>query len=424
MNNLHIEKFKNKAKANKSLLANFTYMSILQVFILLTPLITFPYLTRVLGTELYGLVITSQILSSYALIVVRFGFDQVSARHISLWRDNIAKLSEVMSSILSVRFVLWLFCFVFYIAIVLIIPVYREHFYLFAFSYGLTINVLLFPQFFFQGIEQMKFITYINIGIQSIFIILTFIVIKSPDDYLLIPVLRAIGYLLGGIAALLIIFNKYKIKYTTPTWTQIRYYIKDALPLFATDAICTIKDKLSYLLLGICISMSDVVIYDVGSKLTSLAVQPLTIINTVLFPKMAKEKNDRQFIKFGLVVLVSIMTMVVLINLFLKPIAFFLIGKEVPLLPIRLFLLSPLFLGIGSYISSCFIIARGYNRYVFYSILVTTSAYLILLVVLLVIGRLNTVMSFITLTVVAYLIEMLYRMFVARKILRNSNKQL
>ena len=97
----------NLLKSNKTLIENFSYISILQVFILLTPLITYPYLTRVLGTELYGLVITAQILSSYATIVVKFGFDSVSARYISLWREDKSKMSEVMSSILTTRFLLW-----------------------------------------------------------------------------------------------------------------------------------------------------------------------------------------------------------------------------------------------------------------------------------------------------------------------------
>ena len=94
-------------KSHRTLIENFSYISILQVFILLTPLITYPYLTRVLGTELYGLVITAQVLSSYATIVVKFGFDSVSARHISMYRDDKSKLSEIMASILAMRFFLW-----------------------------------------------------------------------------------------------------------------------------------------------------------------------------------------------------------------------------------------------------------------------------------------------------------------------------
>lgn len=412
-----IDEIKSRAKNNKTLLANFSYITVLQVFVLLTPLITYPYLTRVLGTELYGLVITAQILSGYATIIVKFGFDSVSARHVSIWRGDASKLSEIVSSILYLRLILWIASFIIYIIIVIAVPIYRQHFLLFLFSFGLTLNVLLFPQFFFQGIERMKVITFVNVGIQTVFIVLTFIVIKQPEDYLLVPILHTIGYLLGGVAAIYIIFKRYKLSFLIPTREQATYYLKDAFPLFATDAVCTIKDKLNYLLLGVFVNMSEVVVYDVGSKLTSLAVQPLTIISTVIFPRMAQNHSNSLFEKFGYVVFLTIVCIVIVLNLFLHPIVFLLIGKEIPLLPIRLFLLSPLFLGVGSYIGSCLIVARGYNKYMFYSIVITTSVYLILLIILFITNHMNTVMSFIALTIISYLVEMIYRLFVAYKII-------
>lgn len=419
---MNTNKIVNVLHSNKTLLENFSYISLLQVFILLAPFLTYPYLTRVLGTELYGLVLTAQMLASYATIIVRFGFDSVSSRHISINREDKNKLSEIMSSILTMRGGLWIISFVIYIIVVLLIPIYRENLVLFLFSYGLTLNVLLFPQFFFQGIEKMKFITIINVIIQAIFIVLTFIVIKEPADFIYVPLLHAIGYFIGGIISLYIIFHGYGIKFRIPKKSEAEYYFKDALPLFTTDAVCTIKDKLNYLLLGLYVGMSEVVIYDVGSKLTSLAIQPLTIINTVLFPKMAKDRNDNHFKKIGLMVAVAIVVMVIVINIFLEPIVYILIGKSVPLLPVRILLLSPIFLGLSSYISSSLIVARGYNKYMFYSILVTTAAYVILLLGLFVLGQLNTVMSFIALTVVSYFVELLYRVFIANKILTKQIK--
>ena len=415
-----LDSIKKKAQGNHILLANFSYISILQVFILITPLITYPYLTRVLGTELYGLVITAQILSGYATIVVKFGFDSVSARHVSIWREDNIKLSEIISSILVLRMMLWIISFVLYIAIVMAVPIYRQNFLLFLYSFGLTLNVLLFPQFFFQGIERMKIITLINIGIQTVFIVLTFLVIKTPEDYLLVPILHAIGYFIGGFVSIIIIFKCYKLSFFIPCRKQIMFYLKDAFPLFATDAVCTIKDKLNYLLLGIFVNMGEVVVYDIGSKLTSLAVQPLTIISTVIFPRMAKNHNNLLFKKIGVLIFIAIVCIVVFLNVFLHPIVLLLIGKEVPLLPIRLFLLSPLFLGLSSYVGSCLIVARGYNKYMFYSIIVTTTVYILSLAILFFTKQLNTVMSFIALTIISYLVEMLYRMHIAYKILKKE----
>lgn len=409
-------------KNNKTILENFSYITLLQVVVLLAPFITYPYLSRVLGMELYGLVLSAQMLSSYATIIVKFGFDSVSARHISINRDSKDKLSEIMSSIFTMRGSLWIISFILYMIVVLIVPIYREHLWLFLFSFCLTLNVLLFPQFFFQGIEKMKYITFINVGIQAVFVVLTFIVIKSPSDYLFVPLLHAVGYLLGGLVSLYMIFHDYDLSFSFPKKGVALPYFKDALPLFATDTVATVKDKFNYLLLGICVGMGDVVPYDISSKLCAVIIQPLMILNTVIFPKMAREKNNNQFKKIGIVLFCSIAVILFIANIFLRPIVFFLAGKEVDLFPVRFYLFSALFLSIGSYISSSLIVARGYNKYMFYSILVTTTFYLAGLITLFLMNKLDTVMAFISLTVFSYMVEMIYRLFVARKIMKESEE--
>ena len=145
-----VVKYRELLKRHSVLFENFTYISILQIFVMLAPLITYPYLVRVLGSDLYGWVITAQIVASYCSILVDFGFKRVSARHISVFRDNKEKLSEIMSTILTLQAILWLFCLGIYIIVIGLIPAYRQHFWLFVFSFGLTFNELLFPQYFFQ----------------------------------------------------------------------------------------------------------------------------------------------------------------------------------------------------------------------------------------------------------------------------------
>ena len=113
-----VVKYRELLKRHSVLFENFTYISILQIFVMLAPLITYPYLVRVLGSDLYGWVITAQIVASYCSILVDFGFKRVSARHISVFRDNKEKLSEIMSTILTLQAILWLFCLGIYIIVI------------------------------------------------------------------------------------------------------------------------------------------------------------------------------------------------------------------------------------------------------------------------------------------------------------------
>ena len=100
-----------RSKSHKVLIENFSYLAFLQVFLLLYPLITYPYLVDVLGKEIYGIVLTAQMLASYASLFIDFGSNFVCAKHVSINRDNKAKLSEILSNVLFVRLVNVDFCY-------------------------------------------------------------------------------------------------------------------------------------------------------------------------------------------------------------------------------------------------------------------------------------------------------------------------
>lgn len=402
--------------SHKTLIENFSYLSFLQIFLLLYPLITYPYLVRVLGRELYGVVLTAQMLASYASLIIDFGSNYVCAKHVSVHRNDINKLSEILCNVLAVRFVFFLLCCIVFIAIVLVIPDYRKYFWIFLLTYGFTTNDLLFPQFFFQGIEKMKFISIINILTKLIMVALIFILVKEKDDVLLVPVIYSVGFFIGGIISLYLIFVKMHIKIVRPSIKPSFFYLKDSSSIFLTDVVCSIKDKLSYLLVGTFVGMSDVVIYDLGQKLHVLAAKPYTLICTVMFPRFAKDRNLRLLKKVSVLNLSITLALIVVANLFLKEISFFFLHEEINLLPLRLFLFGPLLLSVSYVISNNLFVAFGYNKYMFYSIVVTTIAYAGCLLIALFMGCLNSIMTFICIALISYTVELIYRLYMAHQI--------
>ena len=245
-----------------AILKNISWIALIEIVVLLTPLITYPYLVRVLGKELYGYVITAQVLSSYATIVVDFGSNAVCAKHVSINRSNSLMLSEIVCSVLFVRSFLWLVCFATYMGVVLLIPTYRGWLQLFFCTYFMVLNDVLFPRYFFQGIEDMKMVSLISVFTKLFFVGMIFIFIRDKSDYLWIPILYSIGFALGGVFALWKIFVSMRIKFTFPKWERMKIYIYDSMPILTTDLICTIKDKFNYQLLGFYVGMGEVVIYD------------------------------------------------------------------------------------------------------------------------------------------------------------------
>ena len=115
-----------RSKSHKVLIENFSYLAFLQVFLLLYPLITYPYLVDVLGKEIYGIVLTAQMLASYASLFIDFGSNFVCAKHVSINRDNKAKLSEILSNVLFVRLVIFIIFFFIFIKYFVLKHLWKE----------------------------------------------------------------------------------------------------------------------------------------------------------------------------------------------------------------------------------------------------------------------------------------------------------
>lgn len=405
---------------NRKILSNFSYLTILEIFLLIAPIITFPYLVRILGKELYGWVITAQVTASYCTILIEFGFKRISARHIANQNGDKNKMSITVSSIIILRFILWIISFIIYLVVIEIVESYRHQNILFIFSFLTTLSSVLFLDFYFQGIEDMKYITIVNVLVRGIFVGATFIFIKNSEDYIYVPLLWSIGYVLGGGISMWIVFNRHKLSFVMPLKSTLLLHLKEGSIIFFSDLMLSVKDKLNYNIMGSLIGMSDVVIYDVGSKISGLMQKPVSVICTVLFPRMAKNPNVNNAKKAMLVVFLISIIITIIVNVFLPFIVNFFIHEDIDLNAIRLYSISPIILSISIFIAINVFYAFGYDKLVLNSTIVTTIGYIILLTIMYCIGLLNSVESFVILTLSSYFIEMIYRIVFCNKIFKSK----
>ena len=178
-------------KDKKILLSNFFSLTLLQVFTYLLPLITLPYLVRVLGTEKFGLVMFAQAFILFFSILVDYGFNLSATREISLHRDYKKKLTEIFSSVMTIKFILLAISFVALSIILVLFKKFSNDVDLYYLTFLWIIGHAIFPIWYFQGLEKMKYITIINIISRLIFTIAIFIFIKHESNYILVPIINA-----------------------------------------------------------------------------------------------------------------------------------------------------------------------------------------------------------------------------------------
>lgn len=280
-----------KLGRNKTVLANVSYLSILQIFTILFPLLTYPYLLRVIGLDLYGVIVFAQTIITYVSLVINFGFNMSGAKNVAICKENKELLSRIVSSTYLCKLILWSICVVVYFSIISIVPFFKEHYWVYSLSFLLTFNELLLPIWFFQGIENMKYITIVNMLARLLFVIAIFLFIHEREDYLLVPLLNGLGAVVAGILSLYIVLGRERVRLSVIPIRELRSAYKESFPLFVSTLSTQIYVNVNKLVIGSFLGMSEVSIYDLGEKVLNLMKLPISMVSQAVFPKISRKKN-------------------------------------------------------------------------------------------------------------------------------------
>lgn len=413
INMLKLVKIKKKLCEHRQILENFFFLSLTQLFNLIYPLITYPYLIKTLGASVFGLVIFAQAICVYFSIIINWGFEATGTKKISIYRDNKKKLSQIISSILIIKFCLWILCFLFLVLLISIIPALQENKLLYVFTFLLTMNELLVPIWYFQGTEKMKYITYLTIFIRCVFLIAIFIFIHSPEDYLYVPLLNSIGIFGGGVLALYLMIVKDKNKFQFQPINRIVFYIKDGFSIFISNIVISIKDRFNVLLIGVFLGMTDVAVYDLATKIMSIMMQFVSVANNAIYPKMAKLKDIKLLKKFVAISFLIICFLTVCVIPVLQWILDYLSGGlEGTFLPTLILLIPPIIMSISLPLARNYFLVFGLYTYILRGAAYTSLAYLLLIFLGYILSIIESIYFFIAITVFTFLFELIYRLYI------------
>jgi O-antigen/teichoic acid export membrane protein len=300
---------------NKILVENFTFLSALHVTNLVLFLITIPYLFRVLGSRNYGLVIFAQTLAFYFSIFVNFGFNLTATKDISVQRENSEKISEIVSSVLTLKIVFFLISLLLMTLLTSLIPPLRENRLLFLLSMLACLSEALFPVWYFQGIEKMKYITFINVTTRVLATILVFIAIVSQNDFVIYPLILGIGTVSGALFALVLVFRKQEIIFRFQTPKVLVNYFNENLLYFFSNVSTQIYANANKIIIGSFLGMVEVAYYDVAEKVINIVKVPYSLLGQTLFPKFSRDRNIAFLRK--IIISTVIFTLLIILILFL-----------------------------------------------------------------------------------------------------------
>ncbi|MEN8878772.1 MAG: oligosaccharide flippase family protein [Polaribacter sp.] len=274
-----------KEKNTSKVYQNYFYLLLIQGTNLVLPLITFPYLVRVLGSEKYGLVMIAYSLMKFFIITVDFGFNISATREVSLLRNDKHKLSKFYWNVVIVKAILLILNFLILLVLTLSVEKLKLDPLIYLLSFGLVFGQSIFPTWFFQGIEKMQVITIINVIAKVFFTITIFFIVLGPQDYYYVPVLNGIGFVLAGLLGF--VYSLRYVKLVFPTINEIKNNVYKTFSLFVSNLAVSLYTSTNTLILGFFIGDSIAGVYASMEKLIQAIQTMYTPVYQALFPNLS-----------------------------------------------------------------------------------------------------------------------------------------
>lgn len=231
------------------------------------PLVNVPYLLRVIGPEHYGLIAFSQAVMAYFVTLNDYGFNLSATRELAVRRDDPVLRSELYSAVMTIKCTLCLVSFLILCALVHFVPRFHDNAAIFFASFGIVVGTMLFPQWFFQGIEKMYWISMVNLTANIIFTIGIYVLVRHSSDYVMAAIVQAAGKLLAGILGVIILFSTEHVKLSVPTIAQLRHRLADGWHLFMSTAAATLYTSSNAVVLGLVCGMTQVGYFSAAYKI-------------------------------------------------------------------------------------------------------------------------------------------------------------
>ncbi|MFT8459998.1 MAG: flippase [Liquorilactobacillus ghanensis] len=276
---------------------NFIMNIILKISMFIFPLITFPYVSRVLGAEANGKIAFATSVVSYFSLMASMGIPSYGVRKCAEVRDNVEKLNRTVRELLILNSIFVVVTYLLFFLILFLVPKFRDNLILFLIM-SLTIAFNAFGvDWFYQAIEQYDYITIRNIIFKILSVVLMIGFVSSPKDYILYAGITVIGTV-GSNILNLIRLNKYvNFKYHGPY--NYRQHLKPIVLLFVYNATTTIFTNLDQVLLGFMSGNKEVGYYAAVVKIKNILVSVITALGSVMLPRVSYylgKKNKEKFI--------------------------------------------------------------------------------------------------------------------------------
>ncbi len=311
----------------KSTAGNTLMLYIMAAAKLILPLLTMPYLTRVLSEESYGIFTYVRACMIYIQLIIDFGFMLSAVKDIVNTGDDRERIGYVCGHTYLAKTILIVVATLLMVLMCIFIPILRKNLIYSLLCFVAVALTAYLADFVFIGIERMRVITVIFLAARSVSVSLTFVLIKSDSDILLIPILdiaaNVISVILGFYQT-----RREGIRIRICSIKAALLMLKESFFYFISNMATTAFSALSTLVIGLVITdLKEIAHWGVCIQIIS-AIQGLySPITSGIYPHMIKKKS-LAFIHKVLFIIMPIVLIGCIVSFVLSRTALLLVGGE------------------------------------------------------------------------------------------------
>lgn len=334
---------------------NFIMNFIMSASSIVFPLITFPYISRVLMATGNGKVATASAVITYFNMFASLGIPTYGIRACAKVRDNKEKLSKTVQELLIINSVTMLLTLLVFIGTVILVPEFAAEKELYVINgIGMVLNMFAIT-WLYNALEQYAYITVVNMIVKVVSLVLMFLLVKQPEDYILYGAITVFASSASYVFNFVYATKFITLKKSGPY--DFRVHMKPILRFFAMSAATSVYTNLDVVMLRFMQGNTEVGYYNAAIKVKTILVTLITSLGTVLLPRLSyyvkKEKIDDFYRMIGKAVnfvVIAGLPMTIYFMLFAGESIQFLAGKgyEGAVLPMIILMPTVLLIGLSN----------------------------------------------------------------------------
>ncbi len=349
------------------------------------PLITFPYVSRVLMPTGTGLVSFANSIIAYFALFAQLGIPTYGIRACAKVRDDKEKLSKVVQELLIINSIISVLVYIVFFASLMIVPKMRNNKTLFIVMSATILFNVIGIEWMYKALEQYTYIAIRSIIFKFIALILMFLLVRSKNDYVWYGVITIFA---ASASNILNFFNAHKYISLKPIGNyNFKQHLKAITIFFAMSCATTIYTNLDSAMIGFIKGVTENGYYSAAVKIKIVLVSVVTSLGTVLLPRASYyienglndefKRISNKAINFVFVIAVPMMIYFII---FAPESIFFLAGDAYSksILPMQIIMPTLLFIGLTNIMGLQMLVPMGKEKYVMSSEIVGAVVDLIL----------------------------------------------